>query len=271
MTVTTSIQLFTIKAALDADLDGTLARVADAGFTTVEPYDFVRRAPQLAEAFAAHGLAAPSGHAFLASTSFVNPDGSGTTLPVPTPDEVFDAAEVLGMGTVIDPYTAPARWESLDDIAETARLLNAAAEIGAARGIRVGYHNHAHELEANFDGTSGLEVLAAQLDPRVVLEIDLYWVARAGVDPVALLERPGDRGIAGHAKDRTPDPEAVTAYPPADQVPAGQGVVPLVAAIAAAPALELAIVEFDHYNGDLFEAVEQSRVFLDGALAEGAI
>src|SRR6478736_3476511 len=105
MPVLTSIQLFTLREALESDLDGTLAEVARRGFTAVEPYDFVRRAEPLAAALSAHGLVAPTGHAFLASTSFVNPDGSGTTVPVPTPDEVFDAAEVLGMGTVIDPYT----------------------------------------------------------------------------------------------------------------------------------------------------------------------
>ena len=34
-------------------------------------------------------------------------------------------------------------------------------------------------------------------------------------------------------------------------------------ALTAASALEVAIVEFDHYDGDLFDAVEQSRVYLD--------
>ena len=43
----------------------------------------------------------------------------------------------------------------MEQIEHTAGLLNAAAEIGAARGIRVGYHNHAHELEAVFDGKTG--------------------------------------------------------------------------------------------------------------------
>ncbi|MBO9624881.1 MAG: sugar phosphate isomerase/epimerase [Microbacterium sp.] len=267
MPVQTSIQLFTLKNELDADLEGTLGAVADRGFTAVEPYDFVHRAEPLATALSAAGLRAPSGHAFLASESFVNPDGSGTTIPVPTPAEVFAAAKTLGMGTVIDPYTEPARWESVAQIEETARLLNAAAEIGAAEGIRVGYHNHAHELEATFDGVTGLEVLAGLLDERVVLEVDLYWVARGGVDPVALLQRLGDRVVAVHAKDGTLDPALVDAYPPADQVPAGDGRVPLAAAIAAAPALELAIVEFDHYEGDLLEAVERSRVYLDATVA----
>jgi sugar phosphate isomerase/epimerase len=264
MTAQTSLQLFTIREALESDLEGTLAEVARRGFVATEPYDFVRRADALAAALSAAGLTAPSGHAFLASPSFVNPDGSGTTKPVPTPDEVFTAAKTLGMTTVIDPYTEPSRWQSVEQITETARLLNAAVEIGERYGIRVGYHNHAHELEANFDGVTGLEVLASLLDERVVLEVDLYWVSRAGVDPVALLERLGNRVIAVHVKDGTLDAEALKAYPPADQVPAGTGVVPLREAMAAAPALELAIIEFDHFEGDLFDAIEKSRVFLDG-------
>ena len=68
-------------------------------------------------------------------------------------------------------------------------------------------------------------------------------------------------------KDGTLDPEAVAAYPPADQVPAGTGVVPLKEALGAASALEFAIVEFDHFDGDLFDAIEQSRVFLDEQVA----
>ncbi len=264
MTALTSIQLFTVREALESDLDGTLGRIADLGFTAVEPYDFVRRADALAESLTAHGLTAPSGHAFLASESFVNPDGSGTSLPVPAAEVVFAAAKTLGMTTVIDPYTAPDRWTSVEQIEDTARQLNAAAEIGAEHGIRVGYHNHAHELEAQFDGKSGLEVLADNLDPRVVLEVDLYWVARAGLDSPTLLRTLGDRVIAVHAKDGTLDPAAVAAYPPADQVVAGEGVVPLVEAIAAASALELAIVEFDHFGGDLFDAIEKSRVYIDG-------
>ena len=263
MPVLTSIQLFTVREALEADLDGTLSELAARGFTAAEPYDFVRRAEPLATSLAAHGISAPTGHAFLASESFVNPDGSGSTVPVPSPEVVFEAAKVLGMGTVIDPYTAPDRWTSLDQIEDTARLLNAAAETGAAHGIRVGYHNHAHELEAQFDGRSGLEVLADLLDPRVVLEVDLYWVARAGVYSPELLRSLGDRVVAVHVKDGTLDPEAMAAYPPADQVPAGQGVVPLEEALAAASALEFAIVEFDDFAGDVFAAVEQSRLFLD--------
>ena len=263
MPALTSIQLFTLREALEADLDATLAEVAKRGFTAVEAYNFVATAPELAASLKKNGLVAPTGHAFLASNSFVNPDGSSSTTSVPTPEEVFDAAEVLGMKIVIDPYTAPARWQTREQVEQTAELLNAAAEIAETRGLRVGYHNHAHELEARIDGQTGLELLASLLDPRVLLEVDLYWAARAGVDPVALLNRLGERVVAIHIKDGTLDAEAIKAYPPADQVPAGQGVVPLAECIATASALEYAIVEFDAFSGDLFDAVEASRKFLD--------
>lgn len=263
MPVLTSIQLYTVREALEVDLDGTLGAVASRGFTAVEPYDFVHHAEPLAASLAAHGLTAPTGHAVLASESFVNPDGSGSTVVVPAPDEVFAAAKTLGMSTVIDPFTAPDRWRTLDQIEHIAGLLNTAAAIGAEHGIRVGYHNHAHELEAVFDGVTGLEVLSSRLDPDVVLEVDLYWAARAGVDPAALLTTLGDRVVAVHVKDGTLDAEAIKAYPPADQVPAGTGNVPLNSALDAASVLEFAIVEFDAYAGDLFDAIEQSRVFLD--------
>ena len=269
MSPTTSVQLFTVNAALEADMDGTLAKVAEAGFTSVEPYDFVRRADALAEAFAQHGLTSPTGHGFLASTSFVLPDGSGSTIPVPAPAEVFAAAKKLGMSIVIDPYTAPDRWTTVEQIEETAQLLNAAAEIGKDHGVRVGYHNHAHELEAVFDGVTGLEVLAGKLSDDVALEVDLYWAARAGVDGPALLSRLGERVKAVHVKDGTLDPDLVTQYPPADQVPAGDGNVPLAAAIAAGTGIEYAVVEFDHYDGDIYQAIAKSFTFLS-ALGEQA-
>jgi hypothetical protein len=53
----------------------------------------------------------------------------------------------------------------------------------------------------------------------------------------------------------------VATAPPA--APTGVAAPPA-GAIAAAPAIELAIVEFDHYEGDLFDAVEKSRLYLDG-------
>lgn len=263
MPVQTSIQLFTLRDALEADLEGTLQEVVARGFSAVEPYDFVDRATHLATALSSLELHAPTGHAFLVSQSFVNPDGGATEREVPNLDRVFAAATTLGMHTIIDPYTAPNAWMESDSIKAIADGLNTAADVAARHGVRVGYHNHAHEVEARFGDVTGLEFLAQMLDPRVVLEVDLYWVARGGVDVPSLISDLGDRVRAAHIKDGTLDPAETAAYPPRDQVPAGDGIVPIREAIDAATALEFAVVEFDQYEGNIFQAIEQSRLFIE--------
>ena len=236
-----SLQLYTVRRPLEDDLEGTVKRVAELGYTQVEPYNFVATADALAAAMAANGLTAPSGHAPLLSRD---------------QDEIFQAAQKLGIGTVIDPHVDRARWTTETDIKDTAKALNAAAAKGAAYGITVGYHNHEFELENRINGRSALEVLAENLDPQVVLEVDTYWAAVGGEDPVALLERLGDRVRFIHIKDGPLTKEDK------DQVAVGAGRMPIREIIAAAKNLEAGVVELDDFNGDIFDAVGESLTYL---------
>lgn len=236
-----SIQLYTLRNALQEDLPGTIRRVAEIGFTQVEPYNFVATATELGAALKANGLTAPSGHAPLLSED---------------QDQIFAAARELGIGTVIEPYITAEHWQSAEDIQATAAKLNAAARKGAEYGIRVGYHNHQWELESTIEGRTALEYFEGLLDPALVLEVDTYWVAVGGQDPVQLLQRLGDRVKFIHIKDGplTTDTKA--------QQPAGQGRVPVLGVIAAATSLEVGVVEFDDYSGDIFNGIAQSLAFL---------
>ena len=236
-----SVQLYSVRDAIEADLPGTIARLAEIGFEHAEPYDFVARAGEFEAAFAASGITAPSGHAPLLSS-----DQSA----------VFAAANRLGIGIVIDPFIPAEQWKSLDDVERIAGQLNEAATAGAEHDVRVGYHNHWWELETMIDGSTALELLADRLDPQVVLEVDAYWAAVGGQDPVELLQRLGDQVRLVHLKDGpiTNDTQA--------QQPAGEGRMPLADIIAAAPQLEVGVVEFDAYAGDIFDGVAASRTFL---------
>ncbi|MET0975248.1 MAG: sugar phosphate isomerase/epimerase [Leifsonia sp.] len=261
-----SVQLYTVREPLTADLDGTLARLAGMGLTQVEAFDFVGRAPELAESFSRNGLAAKTGHATLLSDELRFGD---TVVPVPGLDEVFAAAKILGLDIVIDAFVAPDRWLDEDAVADTAARLNRAAERAADHGLRVGYHNHSQEFAASFGGRSAFEVFADQLSDDVALEIDLYWAATARQDVAALLGRLGDRVKALHMKDGIigPDPFVGDTGPfdaaNLDQRPAGQGEVPLLDYLAAAPSTQFAIIEFDHYAGDIFDGVQASVDFLN--------
>lgn len=235
-----SVQLYTVRELLQEDTAGTLKRIADLGFTQVEPFAFVSFGDALARGLADAGLTAPTTH-----QSFIG----GDVAPV------FEAASALGIGTVIDPFVAPDRWTQKADIDDTAAKLNAAAAIAADHGVRVGYHNHAHEISNTVDGVTALEYFAGQLDGNVVLEVDTYWVAVGGVDPVALLKRLGDRVVALHIKDGPATTETK------DQVAVGQGSLPVADIIAAAPDA-LRVIELDDSRGDRFQAIADSYTFL---------
>jgi sugar phosphate isomerase/epimerase len=242
-----SLQLYTVREALDADFAGTMQRVADIGFTSVEPYDFLARADVLAAGLAATGLTAPSAHfRFLDFESL-----AGASL-----DDVFATAARLGIPTVIDPYVDPANWRSAADIHRTADALNAAAEVAVKHGIRIGYHNHWFELESVIDGDTGLEILSSGLNPAVILELDTYWAAAGGQDVVSLLGRLGDRVRLLHIKDGPIEPD------PASQLAVGDGNMPVWDIIAAATGLEVAVIELDAFAGEMFDAVIDSYTYL---------
>ncbi|MDQ0925010.1 sugar phosphate isomerase/epimerase [Pseudarthrobacter sp. W1I19] len=236
-----SLQLYTLRNAIQEDLPGTIRKVAGIGFTQVEPYNFVATAKELGAALRENGLTAPSGHAPLLSQD---------------QDQIFAAARELGITTVIEPYIPADRWQSAGDVQATAARLNETARKGAEYGIRVGYHNHQWELESTIEGRTALEYFADLLDPELVLEVDTYWVAVGGQDPVDILGKLGNRVKFIHIKDGplTTDTKA--------QLPAGQGKVAVLDVIAAAKSLEVGVVEFDDYDGDIFEGIRQSLDFL---------
>jgi tRNA nucleotidyltransferase (CCA-adding enzyme) len=239
-----SVQLYAVRSSLAADVDGTLARIAAIGFRQVEPFDLLTFRDGLRAGLAAHGLTAPTAHCELLDADL---------------DEVLDAATELGIGTVIQPWVSPDRWQTEDGIRSLAAALNAAGRQAAARDVRVGYHNHHFELASFVGDRHALEVFAELLEPNVVLEVDTYWAHAGGADVPALLRRLGDRVVAIHVKDG--DGSLDTAH----QVAVGSGTLPIRDIVAAAPNA-LRVVELDDTAGDMFEALRASRAYLTDGL-----
>ncbi|MDT0232324.1 sugar phosphate isomerase/epimerase [Curtobacterium sp. BRB10] len=248
MTQPLSVQLYTVRDALGADLPGTLQRIADIGYTNVEAFGFVDNADELAAALRDAGLAAPSGHARLL-------DAGEQDL-----ERIFHASTTLGFGTLIDPHIDESRWTTREDVEAIARELSALAPRAADHGLVLGYHNHAFEFSNRIDGVSAYEVFADALSDDVVLELDTYWVQVGGDDPVAVIGKYGDKVQFLHVKDGD------GSHDDKQQVAVGNGVMPIRDIIAAAPDA-LHVVELDDHEGDVFQAVADSYTFLEGARA----
>lgn len=235
-----SVQLYTVRSALAEDFDATLGRVAGFGFKQVEPYRLAEFADELRAGLSRHGLTAPTAHVGLLSGD---------------QEAIFAVAEELGVGTVIEPHVPEGRWQTVEDVKQVAADLNAAAGRAAQHGLRVGYHNHSHELRSVLDGRHALEILADWLAPEVVLEVDTYWAFAGGADVVPLIHRLGDRVVALHVKDGDGTLDAKK------QTPVGSGSMPVWDYIRAAPDA-LRVVELDDTEGDLVDAVRLSRDYL---------
>ena len=261
-----SVQLYTLREEFSADLQGSLDRLAEIGLRNVEAFDFVSRPAEIRAALDAAGLAAPTGHAPLLTDELWTPDGS---IPTPAPEVVFAAAAEIGIQTVIDPFVAPDRWLTEEGVTDIAERLNALVETAAGFGLSVGYHNHAQEFVASFDGVSAYERFVALSDERVQLELDLFWAVTGGQDLPALVARLGERLTAVHVKDGVVPASNPWAPGAAefgsvalDQRRAGEGEVPLVAALQAGTGIRYAVIEYDKAPGDVFADVAASLAFL---------
>lgn len=243
-----SVQLYSVREAFAADPEATLRRLSGIGFTHVEPFAVADHAEILRPLLAEHGLTPSSAH-----TSLLGADD---------PARVIATASALGVSTVIEPMWDPKHWEHVADIEATAERLNDLAPIAAEHGVRIGYHNHDFEARPVFDGRCGLEVLDDHLDPRVVLELDTFWAAVGGTDPVQLLRSLGGRVRLVHLKDGPLTGNV------RDQQPLGRGAMDVPAILAAADRIETGVIEFDDHDGDIFAAIEASHAQLQTYLQE---
>jgi len=97
----------------------------------------------------------------------------------------------------------PGAYKSADGYA---RFVTDAAPVIARlkeAGIRFGYHNHAFEFERIGPGQRTLyDIFIEEGGPDFLLEIDLYWVGHAGVNPERIVERCRGRMPVIHIKDK---------------------------------------------------------------------
>ena len=123
-------------------------------------------------------------------------------------DGVVTFNRSIGNTTLVVPYLD--RKERPSDAAGWTALgqeLGRIAKQVRGKGMRLAYHNHDFEL-VDFDGRTGLELLFAAAGPDLQTELDLAWVARAGLDPAVMLGKFRGHVFAVHAKDNAPKGQA---------------------------------------------------------------
>ena len=162
-----SIQLYSVKDETAKDFAGTLRRVAGIGYTGVE--------------FAGYGDVSAKEMKSLLDECGMKSVGSHVGLVRLTDflDEEIEYNATIGTKYIICP------WSEIKNREETLRLAQTLAPVAekvAKAGMKFAYHNHAHEFD--FDGEERLlDILFENSDKsKMLMELDLYWTAYAGVD-----------------------------------------------------------------------------------------
>lgn len=226
-----ALQLWTVRHEAARDLDGTLRAVAEAGYGNVELaglHDV--EADRLASLLRRRGLQAIASH-------------EGIERLRDDLDGVADRLAMLGCPRAIVPWLPEEDRRTPADVRRVAAELGGFADRLSARGLRLGFHNHDVEFAA-LDGSTAWDVLLAKLPATVEIELDVFWAAVGGRDPVAEIERLGERVRLLHMKDRAP--ATGDDQPPRD-APPGEGSLPFDRIVTAArdAGVEWYVVEQD--------------------------
>lgn len=194
------LQLYTVRNAMGKDVAGTLAKVAQIGYNSVEAgYAAGKYYGQTPSEFAAllkqNSLIMPSCHYTLGEGQNIQ----GTILT--GWDKAVEDAASIGQKYMVCAWLAPSERGSLDHFKKLADDFNKAGKVAKKAGIQFCYHNHDFEFKQE-NGKYPYDILLENTDKDLVkMEIDLYWLTKAGQDPVELIEKHPGRFPLWHVKD----------------------------------------------------------------------
>ncbi|MFW6290658.1 MAG: sugar phosphate isomerase/epimerase family protein, partial [Mariniphaga sp.] len=251
------LQLYTIRDAMDADVQGSLKKISDLGYKNLElasysngkfygfsPVEFKKMVNDL-------GMEIISSHTQV--------EAAGITLD--NAKKMADDHAELGVKYCVQP------WVNEEDrnIETYKKMIADWNEVGRIMkdvGIQFGYHNHNFEFE-NINGVVPYyDIFMPEMDEDLItMEIDLFWVTKAGQDPVEMFNKYPGRFQLFHMKDMATRQEPYFDVVKDDITAVGEGVIDFKRILEAkeVAGMKYMFVEDDNQgNGKPFEALEAS-------------
>lgn len=201
------LQLYTVRDWMAKDPGGTLARVAEIGYQEVESatysgsekfYGMDRKA--FAAEIKKNGLTIPSGHYAMGNAGMMGTIRNDW-------ERAVDDAAAIDMKYMVCAYLPAEDRRNLDDYKKVIEDVNRASELCKKSGIQFCYHNHNFEFET-VEGQIPYNLLLNETGKELVkMELDLYWVNYAGIDPFKLFDEHPGRFPLWHVKDMDNTPK----------------------------------------------------------------
>lgn len=176
-----AVQLYSLRDMAQREgAEAVLRAVAEAGYDGVEFAGFYGKTPvQMKELLEKYRLAPVSAHIGAVAV-----------------EDNLPYIDALGIGYVCIPWAGPETFASGQAYGAFIKETERAKALLEARGVVLGYHNHAHEYE---NGADFLGKLTG--DAKIGAELDVFWATVAGKDAVQEMKRLSDRLLLVHIKE----------------------------------------------------------------------
>jgi sugar phosphate isomerase/epimerase len=223
------LQLFTFFNEIDADVPGTLKKIAAVGYKEIEsafskkggyygmkPKEFAAMLKEMGMSWKSHHVL---GAQFKLPPGAKMPtDADGKPIVIPPMKNLKDNMQQLvdeaAEGGVEYLVCASTPITTLEDVKASIEVLNKTDEACKKAGIGFAYHNHDREFYA-VEGQIPYELFLAQTTMK--MELDLAWATKGGKDPVELFKQHPGRFPLWHVKDLDAKQETV--------LPVGEGII----------------------------------------------
>jgi sugar phosphate isomerase/epimerase len=183
------LQLWSVKDEIKQDFEGTLTKISQLGFQGVE----------FAGEFGPYKNN-PAGLKAFMDKNRLQCAGAHMHFDALAPER-FDATtafyKTLGCTSLV--ISMDKRGASTEQSAQMSKELSALQGKLAAKGMRIGYHNHAQEM-AGAVGSTPWDVIARNTPRGAIMQQDVGWTTFAGKDPVAYVNKYPGRTVTTHYK-----------------------------------------------------------------------
>ncbi len=184
------IQLYSLRAELERDMENTLKRVSEMGYECVEFAGFCgKSADEIKALLDKYGLKAVSIHQSLDPYLSENAE------------EFIEFIKKLGVKYSAVPWMDKNVFHDKERYPEFVENMKKVGKLLSENGIDLYYHNHDFEFEKE-DGEYVLDRLYNDVPADLLkVELDLCWVKYGGEDPVKYVNKYGKRSKIVHFKD----------------------------------------------------------------------
>ena len=249
-----SVQLYSIRDAISKNLESSLEKLASLGYKNLEIYGydgtFFGKSPAEFNTILSNtGLKVISSHH---NAGIINSEKGNLTNNW---EKTVENVHRIGAKYMVCAYLFPEERTS-EIYKSLPNLLEKCGKTTKNAGIQFAYHNHDFEFE-KFENTLVYDFLLENTNPEFVqMELDLYWITKAGYDPLAYFQKYPGRFPLWHVKDLDGKNKDFTEV--------GNGIIDFDRIFAARKKAGLKhwFVEQDDSKGDIFNSLKISRDYL---------